>query len=105
MFVAMNRFQVSPGKEEDFEAVWAGRDSHLAGVPGFTSFHLLRADTDDARTLYATHTVWDSEQAFRDWTKSEAFRAAHAGAGKTRDLYAGPPSLELFGAVAAVSPG
>jgi hypothetical protein len=33
MFVAMNRFQLVPGKEADFEAIWAGRDSHLAGGP------------------------------------------------------------------------
>ena len=51
------------------------------------------------RDSYATHTVWQSRLAFEDWTRSEAFRAAHAGAGGTRDLYAGPPKLELFEAV------
>ena len=99
MFIAMNRFQVRAGKEEEFEAVWAGRDSHLAGVPGFESFHLLRGAGDEQGTLYATHTVWASRGDFENWTKSEAFRAAHAGAGGTRDLYAGPPRLELFEAV------
>lgn len=99
MFIAMNRFQVRPGKEDEFEAVWAGRDSHLATVPGFSTFHLVRGASDDDSTLYATHTVWDSRQDFVTWTKSEAFRAAHAGAGKTQDLYAGPPKLELFDAV------
>jgi heme-degrading monooxygenase HmoA len=103
MFVAMNRFQLVPGKEADFEAIWAGRDSHLAGVPGFVSFNLLRGSSDDSATLYATHTVWQSRQAFEDWTRSEAFRAAHAGAGATRDLYAGPPKLELFDAVPGLS--
>ena len=99
MYIAMNRFQVRHGKEAEFEAVWAGRDSHLAKVPGFDTFHLLRGASDEAGTLYATHTVWASRTAFEDWTRSEAFRAAHAGAGGTRDLYAGPPRLELFDAV------
>ena len=99
MFIAMNRFQVRPGKENEFEAVWTGRDSHLAAVPGFASFHLLRGASDENGTTYATHTVWTSRADFENWTKSEAFRAAHAGAGATRDLYAGPPRLELFDAV------
>ena len=99
MFIAMNRFSLLPGKEAEFEAVWSGRESHLAGVPGFISFNLMKGASDEAGTLYATHTVWQSRQAFEDWTRSEAFRAAHAGAGGTRNLYAGPPKLELFEAV------
>lgn len=104
MFVAMNRFSLLPGREAEFEAVWAGRDSYLIGVPGFVSFHLLKGPADDNGTLYATHTVWLSRQAFEDWTRSEAFRAAHAGAGATRDLYAGPPRLELFESALALAP-
>lgn len=103
MFIAMNRFQVRTGKEAEFEAVWAGRDSHLASVPGFATFHLVRGASGEDGTLYATHTVWDSREDFVNWTKSEAFRAAHAGAGKTQDLYAGPPKLELFDAVQGLS--
>ncbi len=103
MFVAMNRFSLLPGREAEFEAVWAGRDSHLAGVPGFVSFHLLKGSADENGTLYATHTVWQSRQAFEDWTRSEAFRAAHAGAGATRDLYAGPPRLALFESVLSLA--
>jgi heme-degrading monooxygenase HmoA len=79
MFLAMNRFSLLPGKEVEFEAVWAGRDSYLAGVPGFISFHLMKGASDENGTLYATHTVWQSRQAFEDWTRSEAFRAAPAG--------------------------
>lgn len=99
MFVAMNRFKVLPGEEEAFEAVWTNRESFLDGVPGFTSFNLLRGPSDDEHTLFATHTVWDSRDAFTAWTKSEAFRKAHAGAGGNKPLYAGPPRLELFDAV------
>ncbi|CAM3896255.1 antibiotic biosynthesis monooxygenase family protein [Paracidovorax anthurii] len=98
LFVAMNRFRIAPGRENEFVEVWRRRDSHLAGVPGFRSFHLLRGDTTAERTLFASHTVWESRAHFEDWTRSEAFRAAHAGAGQTRDLYLGPPQLELFDA-------
>ena len=38
MFIAMNRFRVKKGSEEDFEKVWLSRDSHLDKVPGFVEF-------------------------------------------------------------------
>jgi heme-degrading monooxygenase HmoA len=42
MFIAMNRFKIVPGRENDFEKIWKERDSHLEGVPGFKEFHLVR---------------------------------------------------------------
>ena len=39
MFIAMNRFKVLPGQEEEFEAVWRNRESQLQTVPGFVEFH------------------------------------------------------------------
>ena len=96
MFIAMNRFPVLLGQEEAFEAVWSGRNSYLKDVPGFVSFHLLRGATGDETTLFASHTVWQARADFEGWTKSEAFRMAHANAGATRGMYAGPPKLELF---------
>ena len=100
MFLAMNRFRITPGKEEAFVEHWRQRNSYLGEVPGFISFNLLRGDTTEERTLFASHTVWESEQAFEAWTQSEAFRKAHMAAGNSpRDFYLGPPLLELFEAV------
>jgi heme-degrading monooxygenase HmoA len=100
MFIAMNRFKIKPGMEQEFIAIWKQRDSYLDDVPGFKEFHLLQGQSFDEYTLFASHSVWESEQAFEDWTKSEAFRKAHAHAGeKTRDVYLGPPQLEFFNAV------
>ena len=42
MFIAMNRFKIMPGKEDVFESIWKERDSHLEGVAGFKSFHLIK---------------------------------------------------------------
>lgn len=96
MYIAMNRFRVASGREAEFEAVWTGRSSHLSAVPGFKEFRLLRGPARDDHTLYASHSTWASEDAFRDWTRSEAFRKAHAQAGDTRGLYRGPPEFEGF---------
>lgn len=100
MFVAMNRFKIVPGKEEEFIRLWKERDSYLGEVPGFKSFSLLQGKTFDDYTLFASHSTWESEKAFEDWTYSEVFKIAHAHAGeKTRDIYVEPPRLELFNAV------
>lgn len=99
MFIAMNRFKIVKGREDDFVEMWRRRESYLDGVPGFKEFHLLRGPTFDDHTLFASHSIWESPQAFEDWTHSEAFRKAHAGAGRAKDVYMGPPHFEGFEAV------
>lgn len=99
MFVAMNRFKVKKDECPAFEDVWRTRESRLAEVPGFVSFHLLRGPERDDHVLYASHTIWASEADFVAWTKSEQFRAAHSGAGERRPLTIGPPEFEGFTAV------
>ena len=69
MYIAMNRFRIAPGREEDFLEVWRNRDSHLDEVP---------------------------EEAFRAWTKSDAFRKAHANAKAPEGIYLGPPKFEGY---------
>lgn len=99
MFIAMNRFKITPGREDDFISVWKNRDSHLDGVPGFRNFNLLRGPGTDEYTLFASHSIWDSREAFEAWTRSEAFRMAHRNAGETKGIYLGHPQVELFDTV------
>ncbi|MFO1073198.1 MAG: antibiotic biosynthesis monooxygenase [Geminicoccaceae bacterium] len=105
MFIAMNRFAVRKGCEADFEQVWLGRDSHLDEVPGFVEFHLLKGPEQEDHVLYASHTVWRSRADFEAWTRSEAFRRAHAGAGGNKPLYLDHPRFEGFEVLQTVTPG
>ncbi len=102
MFIAMNRFKVLPGAEHEFEEMWLNRDSYLATVPGFVEFHMLRGPAKDDHVLYSSHTIWRDRSAFEAWTTSEAFRAAHRGAGGTRPMYAGHPEFEGFEVIQTV---
>ncbi|MEM6627673.1 MAG: antibiotic biosynthesis monooxygenase, partial [Pseudomonadota bacterium] len=61
MFIAMNRFKIVPGQEGAFEEVWRSRETHLEEVPGFCEFHLLKGPKNDDHTLYASHTLWESQ--------------------------------------------
>ena len=99
MFIAMNRFRIAKGREAEFIEVWRQRDSHLSTVPGFRHFNLLQGPVDDEATIFISHSTWDSAEAFEAWTRSEAFRAAHAGAGQQKGLYLGHPRFEGFTAV------
>ena len=92
----MNRFRIKPGCEEEFLDIWRQRDTHLEDVPGFRRFHLLQGPGDGEHTLFASHSEWDSREAFEAWTRSEAFRKAHENAGARRDIYLGPPEFEGF---------
>jgi heme-degrading monooxygenase HmoA len=100
MFLAMNRFTVRSENAAAFEALWLGRDSHLKEMEGFVEFHMLKGpQAKDGSILYASHTVWASEDAFRAWTRSDAFRAAHRNAGQTATLHEGVPIFEGFNAI------
>jgi heme-degrading monooxygenase HmoA len=96
MFIAMNRFKIIPGNEDDFLEIWKNRESFLDQVPGFKQFNLLKGPVTDEYSLFASHSIWESKQAFEDWTKSEAFRKAHANVGDVKPVYLGKPEFEGF---------
>ena len=64
-FIAMNRFQVKPGHEDGFERMWAERESHLASVPGFREFRLLKGPEGEGFRLYSSHVIWESRAPSR----------------------------------------
>ena len=96
MYIAMNRFKIIKGKEKIFEDIWKNRDSHLKNVKGFLDFHLIRGESNEDFTLYASHSTWDTENDFTNWTKSDSFRKAHKNAGEHSDIYIGHPIFEGF---------
>ncbi|HIF9170271.1 TPA: antibiotic biosynthesis monooxygenase family protein [Photobacterium damselae] len=96
MYIAMNRFKIRLGSEQEFIDIWKNRDTYLETVPGFRSFNLLQGASNEEYTLFASHSVWDSRQAFEDWTQSEAFRKAHANARGNKDIYLGSLNFEGF---------
>ena len=95
----MNRFKIVLGKEEQFEKVWKERDTHLSNVKGFMKFNLVKGATNNEFSLYASHSMWESKEDFINWTKSDAFRKAHSGAGRYNDIYLGHPEFEGFNVI------
>jgi len=57
---------------------------------------MLKGPEEDDRILYASHTIWQTEEHFRTWTASAEFRTSHAKAGQNRKLHEGAPHFEGF---------
>lgn len=96
LYIAMNHFQVNPERSAEFEEHWRKRETFLHEVPGFVRFALLR---DDEPGAYVSHSTWESRAAFEAWTKSDAFRKAHAQARTPEGVLTGPPRLKGYEAV------
>ena len=96
MYIAMNRFRIAPGREDTFEAVWRERTSYLDTVPGFKEFHLLRGEPGAEFTMFVSHSVWSSREAFTAWTESDAFRKAHGQARSPEGTVLGHPQFEGY---------
>jgi heme-degrading monooxygenase HmoA len=95
-YIAMNQFQVDPSRGAEFEEHWRRRQSYLDEVPGFVRFALLRGDEPG---VYVSHSTWASREAFEAWTRSDAFRKAHAQAPTPAGLLVDRPKLRTFEAV------
>ncbi len=78
MYVATNGITISQGNSADLEERFR-RQGGVKQQPGFLGFELWqqRGDGDTEEFLVVTH--WDSEKSHAEWTRSEAFRQAHAG--------------------------
>ena len=72
VFIAMNRFSVTPGGEAAFEERFAARESTLSTYDGFKGFVLLRRDGSDPDGFtHSTWSVWRDRAAFEAWRGSE----------------------------------
>ncbi|WP_346319774.1 antibiotic biosynthesis monooxygenase [Chitinophaga sp. YIM B06452] len=74
-FVAINYIQCNADFRERFEQLFATRAHAIDTMPGFINMHVLRPEKDGEAYLIVSY--WETEQAFKDWTKSEAFATGH----------------------------
>jgi len=96
MYVVMNRIPVNRDYWEDFEQRFMKRQGLVDQSPGFVRNMVLRPDNENSE-YHIVMTLWQSHQAFIDWTESESFRQAHAQARETPgEMYAGRNVLEMF---------
>ena len=86
MFIAINNLKAKPGRGGELEDRFA-KPRGLDEQAGFVGFELLKrtwapgADDSDEPGVehYLVVTRWQSMRDFISWTKSDAFKEAHAG--------------------------
>ena len=103
MFVICNRIPVAKGHEAEFERLFLERDDSqsqhpLKSFPGFIRNDILRPTQEEPIIV---RTFWDSREPFKAWTKSESFREAHRGRGRS-EIFAGHPNLEIHEVIKSV---
>lgn len=74
-FVAVNYITCSPEYRARFEELFGTRAHAIDKMPGFIDMHVLKPMKEDHDYLIVSY--WESEDAFKDWTKSEAFIEGH----------------------------
>lgn len=106
MIVVTNRIPVAAGQEAAFEDRFRHRAHLIDRSPGFIKNLVLRPiqrrfsrqtgawEDITEQGYYLVQTYWESEKAFWDWTKSDAFRAAHSNR-PPAEMLAGPNVLEM----------
>jgi heme-degrading monooxygenase HmoA len=91
MIVVANRIPVAKGYEEEFEKRFKGRAGLVDGMHGFIKNYVLRPIDSD---YYVVQTYWESWEAFKAWTESEAFKKAHSSR-PPKEMFSGKNVFEM----------
>jgi len=92
-YVAISRFRVRNGMEEEVTAAFRERPHLVDGAAGFIRMDVLSPSEDAAEFWLVTY--WSDEAAFREWHHSHVYRESHAGIPKGLKL--DPSATELRG--------
>lgn len=74
-FVAVNYINCTPEYIQRFEELFGSRAKAIDTMPGFIEMHVLRPEKEGDNYLIVSY--WEHEDAFKGWTKSEAFIEGH----------------------------
>ncbi|MCF6093784.1 antibiotic biosynthesis monooxygenase [Microaerobacter geothermalis] len=92
MYVVMNILEVpAEGKNKMIELFSKSADN-MRSVPGCLEFQFLNSTEENKQIVY---TKWESKEAFKAWTESEAFRKAHEER-RTRGTTATGSKIETY---------
>jgi len=99
MFVAMSRFVVSNGMEEDVCAAFRRRPHMVDAAPGFVRMEVLRPFEQPEE--FWLLTWWTDEESYRRWHRSHAYHESHAGIPRGLKLVRGETRITLLEQVAS----
>jgi heme-degrading monooxygenase HmoA len=74
-FVAINYINCKPYYRKRFEELFSTRAHAIDRMPGFLGMEVLKPRDDNDNYLVVSY--WDSEEHFKNWTKSPEFIEGH----------------------------
>lgn len=98
MFVALSRFTVANGMEEDVRQAFLARPHLVDDVSGFTRMEVLRPQGRPEE--FWLMTWWQDETCYDTWHKSHAYHDSHSGIPKGLKLIPGATEIRRFEQVA-----
>ncbi|OPA79367.1 antibiotic biosynthesis monooxygenase [Paenibacillus selenitireducens] len=88
MLVVTNTIRIKAG----FGSQVAERFAQAKGVqamPGFVRMEAWLGQGQEGEEELKVCTVWENEEAFKNWTSSDTFRESHRGAGDSKEYMLG----------------
>lgn len=82
-YAVFNNIPVAEDGRGLFEERFRNRAGKVEQEPGFAAIRVLRPLQTDT---YVILTVWDSEEAFKNWQESQAYSKAHAKRGTAEGI-------------------
>lgn len=74
-FVAINYINCKEHYKNRFEELFSSRAHAIDRMPGFVNMEVLKPS--DGSNVYLIVSHWDSQESFKDWTKSPEFLEGH----------------------------
>jgi heme-degrading monooxygenase HmoA len=69
----INCFEVPPGRDDEFLALWGRVNAHMSTRPGYLGHRLHRSLSPDARYRFVNYAEWETAEHWRD-AHDEEFR-------------------------------
>lgn len=98
MFLALSRFTVANGMEEEVHSAFRARPHEVDQVPGFCRMEVFRPQENSAE--FWLMTWWFDEASFDTWHRSHAYRDSHRGMPKGLKLVPGSTEIRRLEQIA-----
>jgi heme-degrading monooxygenase HmoA len=93
-FVALSRFTVANGMDEEVHEAFRNRPHLVDQAPGFVRMEVL-CPVDTPAEIWLL-TWWCDEESYRTWHHSHLYRESHAGIPKGLKLVPGSTEIRSF---------
>jgi heme oxygenase (mycobilin-producing) len=98
MFVALSRFVVRNGMEDEVRAAFEERPHLVDLAPGYIRMEVLRPR--ECAEEFWLMTWWEDEASFDAWHKSHAYKDSHAGIPRGLKLVPGAQRIRRLECIA-----